>query len=248
MIQYLTADLWRINRRIPRIVAWVLYLIIGIASTLFTANQNVFNFIKLGNSIVFALSLWTIFLAMTNLYFVFEDDLQTKTLLTAIGQGIKRYQIIFVKWFEMLLLTLFDCISLTTVMWITGLAKGVTLKGSALTKVSVQLAITCLTFGVMTSLIMIIIFHIMHLGLTQLLFCLLVFKPISLILKYLEMNNEILAKLRFSRFLIGNNLDSFHTSLNAGRFSVKYFIVIFIYWAIGMGVTYLLFRKKELDF
>lgn len=248
MIQYLTADLWRINRRIPRIVAWVLYLIIGIASTLFTANQNVFNFIKLGNSIVFALSLWTIFLAMTNLYFVFEDDLQTKTLLTAIGQGIKRYQIIFVKWFEMLLLTLFDCISLTTVMWITGLAKGVTLKGSALTKVSVQLAITCLTFGVMTSLIMIIIFHIMHLGLTQLLFCLLTFKPISLILKYLEMNNEILAKLRFSRFLIGNNLDSFHTSLNAGRFSVKYFIVIFIYWTIGMGVTYLLFRKKELDF
>lgn len=248
MIQYLTADLWRINRRIPRIVAWVLYLIIGIASTLFTANQNVFNFIKLGNSIVFALSLWTIFLAMTNLYFVFEDDLQTKTLLTAIGQGIKRYQIIFVKWFEMLLLTLFDCISLTTVMWITGLAKGVTLKGSALTKVSVQLAITCLTFGVMTSLIMIIIFHIMHLGLTQLLFCLLAFKPISLILKYLEMNNEILAKLRFSRFLIGNNLDSFHTSLNAGKFNTKYFIVIFIYRAIGMGVTYLLFRKKELDF
>lgn len=248
MIQYLKADLWRINRRIPRIIAYIIYLVIGIALTVSLSNQKIFNFVKLGDRIVTTLQFLPIPLAMANLYFVFEDDFNGKTMQTAIGRGTKRYQIVFVKWFEMFLLSVIDCVSLTVVMWITALIKGVTLKGSALTYVFTQLVSTCLMLGVMTSLLMIIIFQIMNLGLTQLLLCILAFKPLSMILKYIEMDHEIMAKIRFSRFLIGSNLDSFQISLNAGRFSVGNFAVIFIYWVIGMGATYLLFRKKELDF
>lgn len=248
MIQYLKADLWRINRRIPRLVTVIIYLLIGIALTLSLSKQNIFNFVKLGDRIVSTLKILPFLTGMVNLYFVFEDDLQTKTLQTAIGRGTKRYAIIFTKWFEMLVLAFADCALLTVVMWFVGLTKGVTLKGAALTNVMVQLVITCLTIGVITSLTMIMIFQIMNLGLTQLIFCLLAIKPISAIFNYIEMQNEIMAKIRLSRVLLGSNLNSLQTSLSAGRFSMENFVFIFIYWAIGMGVTCLLFKKKELDF
>lgn len=248
MIQYLKADLWRINRRIPRIIAFVIYLFIGVALILSSSGQKVFNFIKLGDSITSTLQILPIFIAMVNLYFIFEDDFQVKTMQSAIGQGMKRYQIVFVKWFEMFLLVFTDCVALIAVMCITALTKGVTLKGSALMHVISQLSTTCLTLTVITALIMIIIFQIMDLGLTQLLFFILAIKPISMICKYLETSHEILAKLRFSRFLLGNSLDSFCIALSAGRFNVQNFIVIFIYLAIGLGATCLIFRKKELDF
>lgn len=248
MIHYLKADLWRINRRTPRRIMFILYLLVGIIITVISSNQKSFNFVKLGLCITTTFQILPIVLAMFNLYFVFEDDLQVKTMQVAIGNGTGRLQVILVKWIQMLILSLVDCVSLTAVMCITGLVRGVGLKGYAAAQVAAQLCVTCLTVGVMTSLVMIIIFQIMHIGATQLLFLLICFKPISFILSYQEMSKEIMAKLRLSRFLIGSNLDGFQVALATGKFNLQNFIVILIYWLIGIGATYMIFRKKELDF
>lgn len=248
MIQYLKADLWRINRRIPRIFVFVIYLLIGLIMTLSASEQKNFNFIKLGDSMVLSFQILPYFLAMINLYFVFEDDFQVKTMQVAIGRGIKRLQIILVKWCEMILLSFIDCMALFAVMCGAGLCKGIVLKGSAVFHVTAQMCTTVLTVGVMTALVMIVIFQMMQLGATQLLFIILVLKPVSMIINYQEMSNETMAKLNLSRFLIGSNLDAFKTFLDSGRFDLWSFMVIFVYGAIGIGAAYLLFRKKELDF
>lgn len=248
MIQYLKADLWRINRRVPRWILFIAYLLLGIIITVATSNQKSFNFIKLGEGITMMIRFMTVILAMCNLYFVFEDDMQVKTAQTAIGRGLNRSHIILEKWIQMMLLSLLDGVALLLVTYLTGLIRGVALKGAAAAKVTAQLCGTWLTIGVMTALVMIIIFYIMHIGVTQILFIILCFKPISMVLNFQEMSNEILAKLRLSRFLIGSNLDGFQQSLEVGKFNLQNFIVILIYWIIGMGITYMIFRKKELDF
>lgn len=248
MIHYLKADLWRINRRLPRILAFIICLIIGAAILFISARQKTFNFVKLGESISSVLRYLPVFLAIPNLYFVFEDDLPVKTMQAAIGNGIQRFQVILAKWMEMMLLSLLDCTALLALTCTIGLAKGILLKGSAVTHVAAQICSTLLTIGVMTSLVMILIFHLLHLGLTQLLFFLLTLKPVSLVFCYLEMTHEILAKIQFSRFLLGSNLDAFQLSLGNGRFSFSSLIVILLYWGVGIGVTYRIFRKKELDF
>ena len=248
MIQYLRADLWRINRRIPRILGFVIYLLVGMVIIGVSSGEKMFNFIKLGERMAFTLQILPFILALINLYFVFEDDFQVKTMQTAIGRGMKRFQVILVKWCEMLLLSVVDCIALLILMWGVGFSKGVTLKGSVVFHVAAQMCGTLMTVGVMTALVMIVIFQIMQLGLTQLLFLIAVIKPISLILNYQEMTNETMAKIHLSRFLAGNNLDAFQTSLESGRFDLWNFAVILVYWAVGIGVSYMLFKKKELDF
>lgn len=248
MIPYLKADFWRINRRLPRIFVFLIYLVIGIAMTLSSTNQKNFNFIKLGDSMASTLLFLPVFLAVFNLYFVFEDDLQTKTMQVAIGRGTKKLQVIFIKWIEMFLLTFFDCAVLLLCMCGVGLTKGIRLKGSAISQVLAQFCGSWLTIGAMTALIMVIIFHILQIGLTQILFLVLIFKPFTIILSYLETSKEFMARLHLSRFLLGNALNQFQFSMEAGRFDPGNFIIIFIYWMIGIGATYLLFRKKELDF
>lgn len=248
MILYFNADLWRINRRIPRIAAFVLYLLVGAATIVASSGQKSFNFIKLGDAMANTFMFLPILLAMVNFYFVFEDDFQVKTMQAAIGRGIKRLQIILVKWCEMILLSFIDCMALFAVMCGAGFCKGIVLKGSAVFHVTAQMCTTVLTVGVMTALVMIVIFQMMQLGATQLLFIILVLKPVSMIINYQEMSNETMAKLNLSRFLIGSNLDAFKTFLDSGRFDLWSFMVIFVYGAIGIGAAYLLFRKKELDF
>lgn len=248
MILYLNADLWRINRRIPRILAFMLYLLVGVIVILVSSGQKSFNFIKLGEAMASTLQILPFFLAMVNFYFIFEDDFPVKTMQAAIGRGMKRWQIILVKWCEMFLLSFVDCIALLAVMCLVGLSKGIGLKGSAVSQVAAQACATWLTIGVMTALVMIVIFQMMQLGLTQLLFLILAIKPLSLFLSYQEMVNEVMAKLQLSRFLIGNNLNAWEMSLEAGRFDLWNFIVILVYWVIGIGASYLVFRKKELDF
>ena len=248
MILYFNADLWRINRRIPRIVAFVLYLVIGVATIMVSSGQKSFNFIKLGDSMTTTLQILPVLLAAVNFYFVFEDDFQVKTMQAAIGRGIKRMQIILVKWCEMFVLSFLDCLALLLVMCGTGFGKGVTLKGQAVVHVAAQTCGTMLTIGVMTALVMIVIFQIMQLGLTQLLFLILAIKPVSLIFSYQESVNEVMAKLQLSRFLIGSNLNAWELSMETGRFDLWNFVVILVYWGIGIGASYLVFRKKELDF
>lgn len=248
MIPYLKADLWRINRRIPRILAFVIYLLIGVTITVIRSNQKSFNFIKLGDVMTSVFQILPFFLAMVNFYFVFEDDFQVKTMQAAIGRGIKRFQIVLIKWCEMIFLSFIDCMALFVLMCGVGLSKGIILKGSAVFHVTAQMCVTLLNIGVMTALVMIVIFQIMQLGLTQLLFIILVIKPVSLFIGYQEMVNETMAKINLSRFLVGSNLDALKISLESGRFDLWNFVVTLVYWAIGIGAAYLLFRKKELDF
>lgn len=248
MIQYLKADLWRINRRTPRVIIFALYLIMGVILTIINSNQKSYNFIKFGEGIASILGYLPFFLALLNLYFVFEDDLQVKTMQVAIGRGVRRWSVIFAKWCEMIILSVIDCAVMLVLMCGVGLLKGVTLKGYAASKVAAQISGTLLTIGVITALTMIVIFQIMHLGFTQLLFFILFLKPVTLIISYQEVSNEFMAKLNLSRVLIGSNLDGFQMSLESGQFNLWNLIVILMYWGIGMGVTYILFRKKELDF
>lgn len=248
MFQYLKADFWRLNRRIPRWIILGAALIISAGIIFSSSKQTNYNFVKLGTAMESVFRYLPPLIAMMNLFFVFEDDLEVKTMQIAIGRGTGRFQIIFVKWLEMVILTLTDCIGLFLVMNATGLIRGVTLKGHSAVLVAAQLCTTVLSVGITTALVMIIIFQSMQVGITQILFLLLSLQPISMILNYLESSREFLAKLRLSRFLAGSNLSGLAQTIKTGRFSFSNIAVIMIYIIIGLGITYTIFKKKELDF
>ena len=249
MLQYLHADLWRIGRRIPRWVTWILSMVIGAAVIVSASGKKTFNYVELGSSMETVLRILPAFMAMFNLYFVYEDDIQVKTMQTAIGRGTGRFSIIFSKWLQMVILSIFDCVSLILVMSLTGmLTKGAVLRDHIALVIEAQAIVTVLTLAVMTAIVMIFIFNSMHVGIMQIVFLGLCVKPLTLLLNSLEVRYEFLANLQLSGLMPGKNLDTFKQIFTAGQFGIKNMIVIMLYCILGMGITYMIFAKKELDF
>lgn len=249
MIQYLYADLWRIGRRIPRWMIWILSLAIGVAVVVSASGKKNFNYVELGSSMETVLTILPAVLAMLNLYFVYEDDMQVKTMQIAIGRGTGRLAIIFSKWLQMVLLSIIDCVSLILVMNLTGqLLKGVVLRDHIARGIGAQAISTVLTVAVMTAIVMIFLFNSMHVGIMQIVFLVLCIKPFTLILNSLETRHEFLAELQLSNFMPGKNLDAIKQMITVGQFGVRNITVIIIYCILGIGITYMIFAKKELDF
>lgn len=248
MLRYLNADFWRLQQRIPRWIIWIVYLIICVLYAVSVRNTKGFNFVQLGDAVTTALSVFPILMAMFNLYFVYEDDLQAKTMQIAIGRGISKLSVVFSKWLEMVLLSIVDCIGLIIVMSLVGMTKGAVLKDHAASLVIAQTVCTVMLVAVITSIIMMPVFYSMHVGLLQVLFLFLCLEPVSRLLAFAERTNEIMTKLQLSRFLPGNNLEGFRQSMTTGQFHMQNIFVIAAYLVVGMAVSRLILSKKELDF
>ena len=248
MLRYLNADFWRLLRRLPRWTIWIVYLTICALYAVSARNTKGFNFVQLGDTITTILAVFPILMAMFNLYFVYEDDLQAKTMQIAIGRGISKLSVVFVKWLEMVILSIVDCISLIIVMSLVGMTKNAILKDHAASLVIAQAVSTVMLVAVITSIIMMLVFYSMHVGLLQVLFLFLCLEPVTRLLSFAERTNEIMTKLQLSRFLPGGNLEGLRQSLTTGQFNIQNILVIVIYLVVGMAVSRLILSKKELDF
>lgn len=249
MLRYLYADLWRVGQRIPRWVIWILSLVIGAAVIVSASGKKNFNYVQMGSSMETVLIILPAILAMFNLYFVYEDDMQVKTMQVAIGRGTGRLVVIFSKWLQMVILSIIDCTGLILVMSLTGfVTKGTVLRDHAVRLVGAQAISTVFAIAVTTAIIMIFIFNSMHVGIMQIVFLVLYLKPFSMILNSLEVRYEFLAKLQLSKFMPGKNLDTFKQMFTGGQLGMRSVTVIMIYCILGMGITYMIFAKKELDF
>ena len=248
MLRYLNADFWRLLRRLPRWIIWIVYLIICVLYAVSARNTKGFNFVQLGDTITTTLAVLPILMAMFNLYFVYEDDLQAKTMQIAIGRGISKLSVVFSKWLEMVILSIVDCISLIIVMSLIGMTKNAVLKDHAASLVVAQAVSTVMLVAVITSIIMMLVFYSMHVGLLQVLFLFLCLEPVTRLISLAERVNEIMTKLRLSRFLPGDNLEGLRQSLTTGQFNIQNILVIVIYLVVGMAVSRLILSKKELDF
>lgn len=248
MIHYLKADMWRLNRRIPRWILWGIYLIACMVTAGFAVQKKSFNYVDLGNTMKTSLNIIPYAMAMFHLYFVYEDDLQAKTIQVAIGRGLGRGSVILSKWMQMILLSLLDCIGLIAGMSIVGFTKGIALKGNAVIVVEMQVLRTLLIVGMMTAFVMAIIYYIKHIGATQFLFLVLCFEPVTLIFRSMETMNDTMANIRLTRFLPGENIDGLIQTLTIGQFKLWNFVFVLFYFAVAFGVTYMILRKKEFDF
>ncbi len=248
MRQYLKADLWRIAHRKKKWFFWLLCILIAFDFSRSTIELTSGNLSLLMSYFRKCVEYITMFLGLFNLLHVYEDDLSVKTMQLVIGKGISRGKIITCKWLEMIILTLVDTITILGSLWLGATVTGALIKGGNIVNMLVILVYIMLICAFALSVVMILIFYNMRLGVGLVLYEVLFFRPLTVLNTFLESIGSNYVKLHPGRILPGTNINNFCTGLKIGHFEFLNFLVVVIFIAFGFAMTYRIFKNKELDF
>ena len=248
MQDYLKADLNRLFHRVPIWIVWALFMVGITVITVIFSWQEYFNYASLGDEIELVLSMAVPLLVAFQLNFIFEEDLQAKTMQIVLGRGLERRHLILAKWLEMAVFVLVDILSIELLMLGIGAINGVFLKSQAIMVVLAASLSSGLLVMVMVSILMIFIYRSLHLGVGQLIFLLLCFRPLSRLAGFLVGKYTWLASVNLESFFPGFNLVNFAEGMKAGTFHGKQLMVVLIYLVLDLLLACRCFKKKELDF
>ncbi len=248
MQDYLKADLNRLFHRVPIWIVWALFMVGITVITVIFSWQEYFNYASLGDEIELVLSMAVPLLVAFQLNFIFEEDLQAKTMQIVLGRGLERRHLILAKWLEMAVFVLVDILSIELLMLGIGAINGVFLKSQAIMVVLAASLSSGLLVMVMVSILMIFIYRSLHLGVGQLIFLLLCFRPLSRLAGFLVGKYTWLASINLESFFPGFNLVNFAEGMKAGTFHGKQLMVVLIYLVLALLLACRCFKKKELDF
>lgn len=246
MKNYLNADFHRILTKRFRIIlmsiltiANILYIIQHIAS-----DKNVL----LLNTEIGGLDLiYLLIVVITNMLISFRDDLRAKSMQAALGNGVKRHQIVFVKWINLAIITCLDLAFLTFVQFLPLIITHKVAGSFTVGTVIFKELVSAFTILITLPLAMIIIFQTQKALLGILFYVYLITGCTSSIITMALSNNLV---QRFQLWNIGavDQISTFLSKLWLGQFDIRNFLMVAFYVAIGFGGTIYFFRKKELDF
>ncbi len=248
MRQYLKADLWRIAHRKKKWIFWAFCVLIAFDFARSMAEVSSGNLSLLISYYQKCVEYITMFLGLFNLLHVYEDDLSVKTMQLVIGKGISRGKIIACKWLEMIILTFVDTVTVLGSLWLGTTVTGALIKGGNIINMLTILVYIMLVCAFSLSLVMILIFHNMRLGVGLVLYEVLFFRPLTMLNSFLESIGSNYVKLHPGRILPGTNINNFCMGLKIGHFEFLNFLVVMVFIAFGFVMTYQVFKNKELDF
>ena len=248
MINYMRADLYRINRRIPRII-WIL-ICFGIAAVILFLNLKdvVWNSVNYTASVCSGFSITGVILGFFEMIYIFSDDFKAKSMQVAIGGGTNRFQVVLTKFFEVVILVFFDMLILFACFLIFGAASEIQLLREQIWEMFVIMISEVLQVSVFTSFTMIILFYFQSAGVSVLSYLLVAADPINLLLQVLEANFTVLMNLHLTTYTYSAASGMLRTQLVFGKLSISALVLIIIYIVVGIAATVFLFNKRELEF
>ena len=244
---YLKADLWRISKRIPRIICVVVLVVIYAVYVFNGSKGDSWNSVFLMERILRGFSMTAICYGILEFLSVFADDFRAKTMQVAIGAGMKRRHVILTKWLDGILLVMGDLFLTVIVGLVMGTATGVWINGEQLVDLLIRYLGEIIAVAGYFSLSMIVVFYMQSVLIPLIVYLCISLTVFKTILDYLLDIGE-LQQWRLSRFLFTNAKDAFVGRLSAGSFDVKSLIIVLIYIIGGYVISSLLFKKKELEF
>lgn len=246
MKNFLRADFHRIMTKRIRILMMILLALADIIYMFSTVSSDK-NIIEMTNRVGGLDFIYGNIIMLLNILISYGDDMRAKSMQAALGYGMKRQQIVFVKWINLALMIILDMLFLTVIQFIpliiTGKLAGTFVVGQVIVS---QISLVFVSI-ISITLAMIVLFQTQKAVLGVLVYIYLSMGGTSSIISIAVMNNFV---QKFQLWNIGaaDQMNIFISKLWLGQFDIRNFLMVTLYFAIGFGVTIYLFRKKELDF
>ena len=252
MANYILADYKRVISRIPRIVFLVIYEAVFafiVLSKWSKAAGNYNSVALLGDSDLF-FSLWfTLIVCLVDFVHSFSYDFSAKTIQVALGIGISRPQMILSKLIQTTLVILTDMLVTFGVFGILCAVTGCSLAGHQILYVLYNGLGAVVLGSLSVCLVMPLVFRTQNMVMSMVgCFTLLVDIPNMILRWATRLGPVFLARLEMDRYTHGNCVSVIVTNATTGNFQLWPYIGVIAWYAIGIYLTWLFFRKMELDF
>lgn len=247
MKKYLNADLYRIFTRIPR---WVmLFLVMLVVSVLFWPDKkSEATIIELVDLLQTTLKYVPVYMGFIEMIYIFGDDFAGKTAQIAIGTGVKRNEIIFAKFLEILIVVFFDAFVISAWSLILSAIQTHVLPAELVFNIIAHMIVSVLATGAFMSLVFPIMFAMQNISVALLIYTMLAAGAINKIVNLIVTYNKFLRRFNLESFTLSNCLNVFRSRMILGSFKVESILGIVLYIGIFLWLTSVVYKKRELDF
>ena len=246
MKKYIRADLYRLFRRIPRLI--MLVIVFAAFFDMFRPSQNPgTTIIELTDLLESALKYVPVYIGFIEILYIFGDDFTGKTAQIAIGTGVKRHQVILAKWLEIVIAVAIDVIIIVVLVLTLSFIKTHTLPAEIVTDVLVHALISILATASYMALIFPVMFFMQSITVSFLIYILLASGAVNKIISYVG-NGQLVRWIRIENYTLTNCLNVFRSRLILGNFQFESVIGIILYLGISLFLTYIVYKNRELEF
>lgn len=252
MVNYILADYKRVLTRIPRLLFLVIYEAVFV---MFVLNKwrnaaGNFNSVALLEHSTYFFYIWfSHVLCLVDFIHSFSFDFQAKTIQVALGLGITRMQVILSKLIQTALVILTDLLVTFGVFGLLCAITGTPMAGNQIYTLicygtgSALLGILCST------VVLPLVFRTQNILMSMVGYLVIALGTITHLLRLLSrIGPAFLARLQLDRFSPDGCTDKITANAITSNFELLPVIVMIAWFALGIYMTYLFFRKMELDF
>lgn len=246
MINFIKADLLRVFTKPLRCVMLCIFAISMIGILIYQSVSG-YTDVSLTSMMVGGNPVYGILVMLAYIFTIFGDDFRAKNLQAAIGMGVLRYQVVLGKFMTYSIIMFIDTISFALVHTLIVGIMGHLVTGEVLIEIFVDLACELLKGILAMSIAMMAAFVSQSVTVASLVYALMYINVLGIAMPYLmvfKMVGELKIPTHYSSIAVQN----FVNRLWLGIFDIDSFIVIALYLAVGLGVSILVFSKRELDF
>ncbi|WP_432627391.1 hypothetical protein [Brotaphodocola sp.] len=247
MINYIRADLYRLNRRLPRLFWLFILLVSSMIFLVWKSQHDVWNSVNYTAAVASVIELVGILAGFFETNFAFSEDFKAKTMQMAIGSGISRRQVVMTKIAGLGTVMFLDLMVLYLCSLVFGLVTGIQILPEQIGEMSIVLLCTWMNVLFYASVISIVLFYFQSGGVWMMLYWIVMIDPVNVIIEQFS-DNDIVAFLHLKSFTYTTILGKFQTQLVFGKFNFPSFLGIAIYFVLVWGITVFLFKKRELEF
>ena len=252
MLHYILADYKRVISRIPRIVFLVIYeaIFAFIVLSKWSKAAGNYNSVALLEDSDLFFSIWfSMIVCLVDFVHSFSYDFNAKTIQVALGIGITRLQVIVSKLIQTTLVILTDLLVTFGVFGVLCAITGCSLAGHQILYAIYNGFGNVLLGSLSVCLVMPLIFRTQNMVMSMVgCFALLVDIP-NMILRWItRLGPVFLARIEMDRYTHGNCANVIVTNAVTGNFQLWPYIGAIAWYAVGIYMTWLFFRKMELDF
>ncbi len=246
MINFIKADLFRVFTKPLR---YVMLCIFGISMAGILIYQSISGYtdVSLTSLMVGGNPVYGILVMLAYIFTIFGDDFRAKNLQAAIGMGVLRYQVVLGKFMTYSIIMFLDTIFFALIHTLIVGIMGHLVTGEVLIEIFVDLACELLKGILAMSIAMMAAFVSQSVTVASLVYTLMYMNVLGLAMPYLLVF-QVVGELKIPTHYSSVAVQNFVHRLWLGIFDTGSFIVIALYLAVGLGVSILVFSKRELEF
>ena len=252
MLNYILADYKRVISRIPRIVFVLLYQAAFVIFVLIKHNRAAGNYTSvtlIDNASTLFGTWFIIVVCLIDFIQSFSFDFRAKTIQVALGIGISRLNVILAKLAQTAMVMLTDLVVTFTTFGILAAVFGTPLAGHQLNYIICH-GLCSVALSVCTvALLLPLVFRTQNMVMSMVGYFLLASSMLTGLVRELSrLGPEFIARLELEKFCYDSSIQLVQTNAIQHTFQLWPVIVSIAWFALGIYLSWLSFRKMELDF